>query len=110
MQSAPQTTEAPDVDQSKALAAYEAREELTAYGSNGLLLFALQLRHGVPDVETVAATALTDGGNDKKCDLVYVDRGNGRVVVAQGYFSSDASKTEAPASKASDLNTAVTWL
>jgi hypothetical protein len=97
-------------EDSKALAAYEAREELTAYGSNGLLLFALQLRHGVQDVESVAATALTDGGNDKKCDLVYVDRDNGRIVVAQGYFSSKESQSEAPANKASDLNTAVTWL
>jgi len=72
----------------KALAAFAARDDLTAYGSNGLLLFTLQLRHGIQDVDSVAATALTDGSNDKKCDLVYVDRDNERVIVAQAYFST----------------------
>jgi hypothetical protein len=96
--------------QSKALAAYDARDDLTSFGSNGLLLFALQLRHGVEDIEGVAASALTDGANDKKCDLVYVDRGNGRVVVAQDYMATSTGQAEAPANKASDLNTAVSWL
>jgi hypothetical protein len=95
---------------SKALAAYATRDDLAEYGSNGLLLFTLQLRHGIEDIEGVAATSLTDGSNDKKCDLVYVDRGAARVVVAQGYFSAAGDKTEAPANKASDLNTAVGWL
>lgn len=97
-------------DESKALAAFRAREDLAAYGSNALLLFTLQLRHGVEDIEGVAATSLTDGANDKKCDLVHVDRGAARVIVAQGYLSHDATKTEAPANKAGDLNTAVAWL
>jgi hypothetical protein len=96
--------------ESKALAAFAARDDLAAYGSNGLLLFSVQLRYGVDDIEGVAATALTDGSNDKKCDLVYVDRDAGRVIVAQGYISQDEAKTEAPANKASDLNTAVGWL
>lgn len=97
-------------EDSKVLAAFSARDDLAAYGSNALLLFSLQLRHGIEDIEGVAATSLTDGSNDKKCDLVYVDRGAARVIVAQGYFSADTSKTEAPANKASDLNTAVSWL
>ena len=96
--------------ENKALAAYAARDDLAEYGSNGLMLFALQLRHGVEDIETVAATSLTDGSNDKKCDLVYVDRGDSRIVVAQGHSSSDTSKQEAPSNKSSDLNTAVGWL
>jgi hypothetical protein len=99
-----------DSTEAKALAAYAARDDLAEYGSNGLMLFALQLRHGVEDIETVAATSLTDGTNDKKCDLVYVDRGDARIVVAQGHISGDTSKQEAPANKASDLNTAVGWL
>jgi hypothetical protein len=70
----------------------------------------LQLRWGITDIEGVAAEALTDASNDKKCDLVYVDRENGRVVVGQGYESSRADLTAAPSNKASDLNTAVTWL
>jgi hypothetical protein len=94
----------------KALAAFHSREDLTTYGSNGLLLFALQLRHAIEDIEGVAAAALTDGSNDKKCDLVYVDRGAGRIIVAQAYMASDTTRSEAPANKASDLNTAVAWL
>jgi hypothetical protein len=94
----------------KALAKFETRTDLQAFGSNALLLFALQLRWGMTDIEGVAAEALTDASNDKKCDLVYVDRENGRVVVGQGYMSSKTDLTAAPSSKASDLNTAVTWL
>jgi AIPR protein len=94
----------------KALAKFETRSDLQAYGSNALLLFALQLRWGMTDIEGVAAEALTDASNDKKCDLVYVDRENGRVVVGQGYMSGKTDLTAAPSSKASDLNTAVTWL
>jgi AIPR protein len=93
----------------KALAAFEGRDDLAEYGSNGLLLFGLQLRHGVQDVTSVASTALTDGGNDKKCDLVYVDRGAARIVIGQVYVSAQ-DKSEAPADKAADLNTAVGWL
>jgi hypothetical protein len=101
---------APALEESRALAAYAARDDLTSYGSNGLLLFALQLRFGVQDVEGIAATSLTDGPNDKKCDLVYVDRGEARVVVAQAYAAADESKSEAPANKAAELNTAASWL
>jgi hypothetical protein len=95
--------------ESKALAAFEARTDLEEYGSNALLLFALQLRWGIADIDGVASTALTDHSNDKKCDLVYVDRDAGRVVVAQGYLSGKQLEA-APANKASDLNTAVGWL
>lgn len=94
----------------KAMAAFAARSDLEPYGANGLLLFALQLRWGIADIEGVAAAALTDGSNDKKCDLVYVDRDNGRVVVAQAYVSVAADPQSAKANKASALNTAVTWL
>lgn len=94
---------------SKALEAFQARTDLAEYGSNALLLFALQLRWGIADIDGVAATALTDHANDKKCDLVYVDRDAGRIVVAQGYLATK-EVAAAPANKASDLNTAVTWL
>ncbi|MBM7113940.1 AIPR family protein [Archangium primigenium] len=89
--------------------AFENRKDLNKYGSNALLLFALQLRHHIDDIDTAAADALTDGSNDKKCDLVYVDRSSRLAVVAQGYLAKQPKK-EAPANKASDLNTAITWL
>ena len=66
--------------------AFNAREDLkTMYGDNALLLYALQLRFDIEDIVAVASEALTDGHNDKKCDLIYVDRESGVAVVAQAY-------------------------
>jgi AIPR protein len=90
--------------------ALQSRDDLKQYGSNLLMLFALEMRFGIEDIHTVAADSLTDGQDDKKCDLVYINIDEGSAVIAQGYFSADSSKREAPANKASDLNTASAWL
>lgn len=92
-----------------AFSAFETRDDLKQYGENALLLFAAQLRLGLDDIESFAANALTDGSNDKKCDLVAVVSEGRKVIVAQGYFSN-SDKQEAPSNKASDLNTGVSWL
>lgn len=86
-----------------------SRQDLKKYGSNARLLFALETRFRLADIHTVATDALTDSKNDKKCDLVYIDREDGICVIAQGYEAT-GKKQEAPANKASDLNTAVSWL
>ena len=91
-------------------AAFNARNDLDKYDDNALLLFALQLRFQIENIESVATNSLTDGNDDKKCDLVYVDKDKGYIVVAQGYFSKNPSKASAKANKASDLNTAASWL
>jgi hypothetical protein len=91
--------------------ALEARTDLNKYGDNALLLFTLQLRFEIEDIDVVATNSLTDGSNDKKCDLVYVDKESQVAVIAQGYFCRKQNlPSEAPANKASDLNTAVVWL
>jgi hypothetical protein len=64
----------------------------------------------IDDVLAFAADAITDHGNDKKLDLCFIDENDGRVIIAQNYFSSTWGKTAAPANKASDLNTAIAWL
>lgn len=89
--------------------AFAAREDLSEYGDNGLALFALALRFGLDDLETIAADAITDGSDDKKCDMVYVNREDEYAVLAQCYMCSK-DKISAPANKASDLNTGVGWL
>lgn len=61
-----------------------------------------------PDLEALAATALTDGPNDKKIDFIYLDHDEKRLVLTQGYFASK-QKDSAPDNKASDLNTAAAW-
>jgi hypothetical protein len=86
------------------------RSDLTQYGTNARTLLALEIRAAVEDIHTVAASALTDGFDDKKCDLVYISRDDGLIIVAQGYEGDPTKKKAAPANKASDLNTAAGWL
>lgn len=89
--------------------AYSSRDDLAEYGDNGLALFALALRFGLDDLETIASDAITDGSDDKKCDMVYINSEDGYAVIAQCYYSTK-SKACAPANKASDLNTGIGWL
>ncbi|BBD35799.1 hypothetical protein Amn_06790 [Aminobacter sp. Y103A] len=72
-------------------------------------VFALQLKFRLEDIEAVAAEAITGGGDDKKCDVIYVDKEQQIAVIAQCYRSKK-SRNQAPANKASDLNAAVSWL
>lgn len=89
--------------------ALSARDDLDQYGDNAIGLFALALRFYVDDIHSVAAESITDGSDDKKCDLIYLDKDEGVAVIAQCY-SSKRLRACAPANKASDLNTAVAWL
>lgn len=92
-----------------ALEAFKSREDLKQYASNGLLLFALQLRRGIDDIHAIAADALTDGSDDKGCDLVYVDADTHSAIIAQSYVA-EKPKQAASSSKAAVLGTAAAWL
>ena len=94
------------------LADFQARTDLTSqYGNNALTLYALQLRFELSDIVATASDALTDGGDDKKCDLIYVDQDTGVAVIAQGYMRQNPKDSDlAPGNKASDLNTASAWV
>jgi hypothetical protein len=89
--------------------AFDNRTDLAQYRDNALGLFALALRFGVDDLATVAANSITDGSDDKKCDIVHVDKDEQIAVIAQCYLSS-RTRPSAPSNKASDLNTALSWL
>lgn len=91
---------------------YKGRRDLIDnYGDNSLLLYALQLRYSIEDIVSVAAESLTDGSDDKKCDLIYIDKDSGFAVIAQAYMKKDPSETDlAKVNKASDLNTAASWV
>lgn len=91
---------------------YKGRTDLVdLYGDNSLLLYALQLRYDIEDIISVASEALTDGSDDKKCDLIYIDRDSGFAVVAQAYMKKNPTETDlAKVNKASDLNTAASWI
>ena len=81
------------------------------YGANALLLYALQLRFDIDDIGTVAAESITDGYEDKKCDMIYIDSNEGVAVVAQAYYKQNFQEGEhAKLTKAQDLNTAASWI
>ena len=72
-------------------------------------VFAINLRFNLDDIQTIASEAITGGGDDKKCDVLYVDKERQIAVIAQCYVSQ-RQREAAPANKASHLNTAITWL
>jgi hypothetical protein len=72
-------------------------------------VFAINLRFNLDDIQTIVSEAITGGGDDKKCDVLYVDKEREIAVIAQCYISQ-RRREAAPTNKASDLNTALTWL
>lgn len=91
--------------------ALEALKADYGLSDDAIGLLALRLKFRLEDVQTVAAEAITGGGDDKKCDLLYVDKELQIAVIAQCYYSnSNKPKSAAPANKASDLNTAIGWI
>ena len=77
--------------------------------SNAHFIWVMGLYLGENDLFALASEALTDGSDDKKMDLIFLDVDSKRIVLAQGYYSLK-TRNEAPANKASDLNTAAAWL
>lgn len=87
-----------------------AHPVLSAYGSNALPLFAVGLHLDVEDLASFATESLTDHPADKKADIIYINEAERVACVAQGFTGRDWGRQEAPANKASDLNTAAAWL
>lgn len=100
-------------DTFKALeAALAGRTDLDKYNTrhsrNKLLLFAAQLWLDLDDIDDLVSRALTDAPGDKSCDLLYVDRAAGLILIAQGY--EPTVRTTVELSKVSSLHQAVTWV
>ena len=90
---------------------YLGQANLQKYGSNSLLLYTLQSRFDIDDIDSVASEAITDGSDDKKCDMIYIDEDRGIAVVAQGYIRQNPLPDDLPkGNKACDLNTAIAWI
>ena len=92
------------------IGAFQSEAVLRPYSHNALPLFAVGLHLGVEDLATFATDSLTDGPNDKKADIIYINEAEGIACIAQGTTAADWGKPEAQANKASDLNTAAAWL
>jgi len=82
----------------------------TSFPSNAFLLFTMGLKLGNADYEQLYRDSVLDGPDDKKVDFFHIDRDAGVVVVAQAYERSSWDRTDPPSNKASDLNTATSWL
>ena len=93
------------------MTAFKKREALIKQvgEDNAYLAFVVALYLEEPDVDALAGQALTDGSNDRKIDLIYLDKDSRKLLFAQGFYAQK-QRDSAPANKASDLNTAAAWL
>lgn len=86
------------------LHAFRSRTDLKQYGVNALTLFAIQLFFNAEDIASIATDSIiVDGGDDGGIDLVYINKQNKSVVIAQDFISK-GKKTVAPEKKARDLS------
>lgn len=89
--------------------AYLQRDDLTPFGAEGIGVFALGLRFGLDDLQTVAAESITDGPDDKKIDVLYIDRAQRSAFIMQCYGAKSKFDQQAPGNKATDLHTAAAY-
>jgi hypothetical protein len=89
--------------------AYALRDDLTPFGAEGVGVFALGLRFGLDDLQTVAAESITDGPDDKKIDVLYIDRAQRSAFIMQCYGAKSRFDQQAPGNKATDLHTAAAY-
>lgn len=97
------------VNETKWQSAFDVMKTNYSLTDDAIGVFAINLRFNLDDIQTIASEAITGGGDDKKCDVLYVDKERQIAVIAQCYVSQK-QREAAPANKASDLNTAITWL
>lgn len=94
----------------KWISAYQAMKDNLSLDNDDLLgVFAASLRFNIDDIHSTASEAITGSGDDKKCDVIILDKERKTAIVAQCYMSQKTRKS-APSNKASDLNTGMTWL
>jgi hypothetical protein len=89
--------------------AYLQRDDHTPFGAEGIGVFALGLRFGLDDLQTVAAESITDGPDDKKIDVLYIDRAQRSAFIMQCYGAKSKFDQQAPGNKATDLHTAAAY-
>lgn len=93
------------------ISAFESRKDLKQYGTNALTLFALQLFFGIEDITTIGTDdVIVDGSDDGGLDIVYIDRQNKLVVIAQNYLAKSTKKIVASSKKARDLSSGLSLL
>jgi len=89
---------------------YEQNIEVKSFGSSSLSIFALAYYLHIDDIEDFAVNAINENNDDKKVDICYIDLEAKKIIIAQNYISNNWQRKSAPSNKASDLNTAISWL
>src|SRR4051794_40148932 len=89
---------------------YALRDDLSPFEAEGVGVFALGLRFGLDDLQTVAAESIADGPNDKKIDVLYIDRAQRSAFIMQCYGAQGKFEQQAPGNKATDLHTAAAYV
>ena len=89
--------------------AFSVMKQDHSLSDDAMGVFAINLRFRLDDIQTIVSESITGGGDDKKCDVLYVDKERQIAVIAQCYMSTKL-RDAAPSNKAADLNTAITWL
>lgn len=76
------------------------------YGEgNAFLIWVMGLYLDESNLQNLAEESLTDQSDDKKIDFLRIDEDRKKIYVVQGYYTKK-EKDNAPANKASDMNTA----
>jgi len=88
----------------------EIRSLSAFFPGNAFLLFSMGLKLGNTDYEELFRDNVLDGPDDKKVDFFRIDFDSGFAVIAQGFESASWEAVDPPSNKASDLNTATSWL
>lgn len=77
--------------------------------SKAYIVWVMSLYLDDSNLEELIEDNLTDDTDDKKIDFIRLDLEKRKLIFAQGYYTK-SHKDNAPANKASDLNTAAAWL
>jgi hypothetical protein len=85
-------------------------KQYSKFGENRLGVLLLAQLTASDDPDHIAAESLVGGGNDRKIDSFLINLEKKAAYIGQLYLANNWGKAEAPASKASDLNTAAAWL
>ncbi len=92
-----------DFSSSQFMTSLSERSDLEVYGKLKGAIYAIELFTGTDDIHTNIQDAITEGPDDEKIDILYVDRERKSILIIQSYFSETFRKEGAKPNKASDV-------
>lgn len=83
-------------DQYSFMSNFKSREDLKEFKDNSLLLYLFDLIYSLEDIRNFASEFLVNNPNNKKTDLVYIDKGEKKAIIAQDYLSKEIKASAPP--------------